>query len=45
MKTKNDDLFFVEIGEFTSYIAKERGKFFKVLEPLLGNILIIATKR
>lgn len=35
----------LEIKEFTSYMVKKRGTYFRILEPSLGNILIIAKKR
>lgn len=34
----------LEIVEFTSNLVKSRGRFFRALEPVLGNILIVATK-
>ena len=35
----------LEVVEFTSSLVKVMGKPFKVLEPILGNILIVAIKR
>ena len=35
----------LRIVEFSSYIGKMRGGFFKLLEPFIGNILIVAVKR
>lgn len=35
----------LKINEFTSFMVKKRGSFFRLLEPFIGNILIIATKR
>ncbi len=35
----------LEIIEFSSYIGKMRGGFFKMLEHFTGNILIVAVKR
>lgn len=35
----------LEIDEFTSFLVKRRGHFFRLLEPFMGNILIIARKR
>lgn len=35
----------LEIEEFTSSLVKKRGGGFKLLEPIIGNILIIAIKR
>jgi ubiquinone/menaquinone biosynthesis C-methylase UbiE len=35
----------LEIKEFTSYMVKRRGSSYKILEPFIGNILIIAIKR
>jgi len=42
MKQYSSDL---EIIEFTSHLVKSRGKLFRLLEPFLGGILIVATKR
>lgn len=35
----------IKINEFTSSLVKERGPVFRLLEPFIGNILIIATKQ
>ena len=35
----------LKTNEFTSLMVKKRDSFFKLLEPFMGNILIIATKR
>ena len=35
----------LEIVEFTGSLAKLRSRFFRVLEPILGSILIVASKR
>ena len=35
----------LKINEFTSYTAKNRSKLLKILAPIIGNILIVATKR
>lgn len=35
----------LETVEFTSNLVKLRRRFFRALEPILGNILIVATKR
>jgi ubiquinone/menaquinone biosynthesis C-methylase UbiE len=35
----------LEVEEFTSFLVKKRGHFFRLLEPFMSNILIIARKR
>jgi len=35
----------LKIDEFTSFLVKRRGHFFRLLEPFRGNILIIGRKR
>ncbi|MFC1807519.1 class I SAM-dependent methyltransferase [Candidatus Omnitrophota bacterium] len=35
----------LKINEFTSSMARNRSKFFRMMAPLVGNILIVATKQ
>ena len=44
-RMKMKQYFNLEIKEFTSSMVKSRGSSYKILEPFIGNILIIARKR